>query len=55
MTVKFRLVIFLAISLFCSKIIGQTIPKTSLDSFIESKMNETGIVGIGASIIIDKK
>ena len=29
--------------------------KTSIDSVIERKMNETGIVGIGAAIIIDKK
>ncbi|TCC90097.1 class A beta-lactamase-related serine hydrolase [Pedobacter frigiditerrae] len=35
--------------------INSTTQKTSIDSFIESKMNETGIVGIGASIIVDKK
>ena len=29
--------------------------KNSIDSFIEQKMKETGIVGLGASIILDKK
>jgi len=29
--------------------------KISIDSFIEQKMKETGIVGLGASIIVDKK
>lgn len=59
MKVKFALTIFLTTIIFCSNIIGQSFnkvtPKTSIDSFIESKMIETGIVGIGASIIIDKK
>jgi len=59
MKVKFALTIFLTTTLFCLNIIGQSINKatlkTSIDSFIESKMIETGIVGIGASIIIDKK
>jgi CubicO group peptidase (beta-lactamase class C family) len=59
MKVKFALTIFLTTTIFCSNIIGQSInkstSKTSIDSFIESKMLETGIVGIGASIIIDKK
>ena len=59
MKVKFALTIFLTTTIFCSNIVGQSInkstPKTSIDSFIESKMIETGIVGIGASIIIDKK
>jgi len=31
------------------------IAKTSIDSFIENKMNETGMVGLGAAIIINKK
>jgi CubicO group peptidase (beta-lactamase class C family) len=48
-------VLLAAAILFCTTILGQTIPKNSIDSFIESKMSETGIVGIGASIIIDKK
>ena len=59
MKVKFALIIFLTTAIFCSNILGQSFnketPKTSIDSFIESKMIETGIVGIGASIIIDKK
>ena len=59
MKVKFALIIFLTTAIFCTNILGQSFnketPKTSIDSFIESKMIETGIVGIGASIIIDKK
>lgn len=59
MKVKLALTIFLMTTIFCLNIIGQSFnkatPKTSIDSFIESKMIETGIVGIGASIIIDKK
>ena len=31
------------------------VDKTAIDSFMEKKMNETGIVGIGAAIIINKK
>jgi len=56
---KFATILFLTIYTFCQNSLGQSIdkttPKTSIDSFIESKMSETGIVGIGASIIIDKK
>jgi len=56
---KFAIILFLTINAFYTNITGQPIfkqiAKTSIDSFIESKMNETGIVGIGASIIIDKK
>ena len=59
MKVKFALTIVLTTTIFYSNIIGQSInkstSKTSIDSFIESKMIETGIVGIGASIIVDKK
>ena len=59
MKVKFAATIFLTTTIFCTNIVGQSInkatPKTSIDIFIESKMSETGIVGIGASIIIDKK
>ncbi len=59
MKVKFTTVLLLITTLFGSDIIGQSIlqttPKTSMDSFMEGKMNETGIVGIGVSIIIDKK
>lgn len=59
MTLKFALSTFLTTTLFCFTVTGQSIneatPKVSIDSFIVSKMTETGIVGIGASIIIDKK
>lgn len=36
---------------------GQTSPakKSSLDTFIEQKMNESGMVGLGAAIIVNKK
>ncbi len=50
---------FLASIIFCRNVEGQatnnTIKKTSIDSIIEKTMTETGIVGIGTSIIIDKK
>lgn len=59
MKVKIGLIIFLTTTIFCTTILGQSFnketPKTSIDSFIQSKILETGIVGIGASIIIDKK
>ncbi len=59
MKVKFVLITFQITILFYLNVTGQSInttsSKTSIDSFIENKMNETGIVGIGASIIIDKK
>jgi CubicO group peptidase (beta-lactamase class C family) len=59
MKFKFALTIFLTTTIFCTNIIGQSInsrtQKTSIDSLIESKMKETGIVGIGASIIVNKK
>lgn len=59
MKVRFVLTIFLTTTLFCSNIISQSNNKltsnTFIDSFIERKIVETGIVGIGASIIVDKK
>ncbi len=59
MKIKFASTLFLATTIFCTNILGQdfikTTSKTSIDTFIENKMLETGIVGIGASIIIDKK
>lgn len=57
MKLKFALTIFLTTIIFCTNILGQSIIKTetSIDTFIENKMLETGIVGIGASIIVDKK
>ena len=57
MKVKFTLTLFLTTLIFCTTILGQSNIKTetSIDRFIENKMLETGIVGIGASIIVDKK
>lgn len=59
MKVKFTLTLLLSTTIFSTIILGQPFnnatTKTSIDSFIENKMIETGIVGIGASIIIDKK
>jgi len=59
MKVKFTLTLFLTTTIFCTNILGQdfikTTPKNSIDTFIENKMLETGIVGIGACIIVDKK
>lgn len=56
---KLVITLFLTINIFCANTIAQTIikttTKTAIDSFIENKMSESGIVGIGASIIIDKK
>lgn len=50
---------FLTTIILCQNVKGQvpnyTITKTSIDSIIEKTMAETGIVGIGSSIIIDKK
>lgn len=59
MNIKLALTTFLITTLHCINVTGQSlnkaIPKTSIDSFIVNKMTETGIVGIGAAIIIDKK
>lgn len=54
---KFALTVFILTIMSCVNIFGQSIitTKTSIDSFINNKMNEAGIVGIGASIIVDKK
>lgn len=56
---KFAITLFLTTVIFYQNGIGQVTnkatTKTSIDSIIEAKMKETGIVGIGASIIIDKK
>jgi CubicO group peptidase (beta-lactamase class C family) len=55
--VKIVLTIFLTPIIFCSNLAGQNSIKlrTSIDTFIENKMLETGLVGIGASIIINKE
>lgn len=45
----------LTTSLLCRSAVAQNTSTTSIDSFIENKMKETGIVGIGAAIIVDKK
>lgn len=54
---KFPIILFLSYAILCNYSIGQVTnnTKTSIDSLIEVKMKKTGIVGIGASIIIDKK
>jgi CubicO group peptidase (beta-lactamase class C family) len=52
---------FWATIIFCQTAKCQNLPsvtadtKASIDSFIEKKMNETGMVGIGAAIILNKK
>jgi len=54
----FTNIFFLTAFFSCQNITGQTIDnhsKTSIDSFIEKKMKETGLVGVGASIIINNK
>lgn len=56
---KLTITLFLITVLFYQNGIGQvankTTTKTSIDSIIEKTMAQTGIVGIGAAIIIDKK
>lgn len=53
------IILFLATTIFCINIAAQPFnkakSKSSIDNSIEQKMKESGIVGIGASIIIDKK
>ncbi|MBA3971020.1 MAG: beta-lactamase family protein [Bacteroidetes bacterium] len=52
----FVIVYLLTLISYSQNAISQNaIAKTSIDSIIEKTMTETGIVGIGASIIIDKK
>jgi len=61
MKLKFAITFYLTTLFFFQHVIGQQVAivtsetKISIDSFIEQKMKETGIVGLGASIIIDKK
>jgi CubicO group peptidase (beta-lactamase class C family) len=59
MKVKFALTLILTTTIFYTNILAQEFnkkaSKNSIDSFIENKMKETGIVGIGASIIVNKK
>ncbi len=54
---KFTIILFLTTTLWYQTIKAQAINKAnySIDSLIETKMKETGIVGIGAAIIVDKK
>jgi len=56
MKLKFS-ILFLTTTILCINVAGQSLnkAKSTIDSFIEKKMNEAGIVGVGASIIIDKK
>lgn len=52
----FTITTFLTSIIFCQNVKGQnTTTKTSIDCIIEKTMAETGIVGMGTSIIIDKK
>ncbi|MFT4202577.1 MAG: serine hydrolase [Chitinophagaceae bacterium] len=54
----FQLALFLTAIIYSSKVKSQSvnnIPKDSIDTYIKKTMNETGIVGIGAAIIINKK
>ena len=57
---KFTAILCLFLITACSinngaQTFNNKLEKSSIDHFIESKMSETGIVGIGAAIIIDKK
>lgn len=59
MKLRLRLALFLTVFTFCKSISAQisnnSTSLTSIDNFIENKMRETGIVGIGAAIIVNKK
>lgn len=61
MNIKFVSICLISIIIRCQNLSGQNFTnieqanKTSVDSLIEKKIIETGIVGIGAAIIIDKK
>ena len=57
MKIKLLFISFLTAIIHCHNVKGQDLQKskTSIDSFIQNKMKETGIVGIGASIIVNKK
>ncbi|MBX2951810.1 MAG: beta-lactamase family protein [Leadbetterella sp.] len=54
----FAITLFITV-IFCQNVTGQatnnSTTETSIDKSIEKAMAETGIVGIGASVIIDKK
>lgn len=56
---KLRIVFFLTAFIFCKSISAQVANKSSslppIDSFIENKIKENRLVGIGAAIIVDKK
>jgi len=58
---EFSLILSLTILLCLQNLSAQSIintqkqPTRSIDSLIEKKMNDAGIIGIGAAIIIDKK
>ncbi|MCZ4221911.1 serine hydrolase domain-containing protein [Pedobacter rhodius] len=51
----FTITLFFTVLISCPRLFAQNNKTTSIDSLIKKKMNETGIVGIGAAIIIDKK
>lgn len=55
MKFTFAITLFFTV-IFCQNVTGQaTNNNTSIDNIIEKAMAETGIVGMGASVIIDKK
>ncbi len=61
MKLKFLVTFYLTTLILFQNVIGQQVATVtsetniSIDSFIEQKMKETGIVGLGASIIVDQK
>ncbi|MFN3299564.1 MAG: serine hydrolase domain-containing protein [Sediminibacterium sp.] len=59
MKIKFFLILLLITTIFCPNIKGQPITseinKTSVDSFIDAKMKESGLIGIAAAVIVDNK
>lgn len=52
---KLITIIILTIVLISQNLLSQVIVKTTTDSIIEKKMKESGIVGLGAAIIVNNK
>lgn len=60
MTQKHNLLLTLLLSAILNSLSGQSVPNStptqnSVDGFIHNKLNESGIVGLGAAIIVDKR
>lgn len=56
MKILFAFVLFLTIATHAQEALSQTAKNTTLiDSIIEQKMNESGIVGLSAAVIVNKK